>query len=270
MGDRSAAALARRFVGLVAACVLAFGADARQAFPADSTYAQAVRLLGEGRDGEAAGLLRDLAGFYPSAAAFHNLALAELRLGRTPEAVASLLASDALGGVRGHAALQRAVLRSVPVELHPLTRGPISVAWRRAASRGPDGLWAGLALTGLLGGCILFAVLAWRRGRGLPPKRRHGWLRGTAAALLSVGILALALAVTRQRMRGVDQAVVTRRTELRASPTDVGEGLRQLPAGTPLRLDERVGEVAYTRLPTGESGWVAVSDLLPVKVANVR
>jgi hypothetical protein len=108
---------------------------------------------------------------------------------------------------------------------------------------------AGLALA-------LAGVLMRRFGAGRP----SGWL-GLALGIALAMIAAVDAAATWPLMH---EAVVLHAATARVSPVSGSGTLFAIPAGQVVRLAEQYGEFALVRMPSGQSGWVALSDVVRV------
>lgn len=189
----------------------------------------------------------------PSAAAYHDLALAHYRLGDTGAAIWAAASAEALGTVPGADTLARALAQRIPLELRPLPPDSISSAWRQVALAAPGNLAAVAGLVLVLLACGLVAARLLGAGRG-----------GTVPGLVAAGagllaVVALGLAFTKARAQtGGGEVVTLEPTTLYAAPSVRSEEIRGLPAGTRLPVSETLGDTYLVTLPTGANGWVAI------------
>lgn len=210
----------------------------------------ALAALERGDYEEAVALLEEEVATQPSAAAYYNLGLAQLKSGSIGQATWAALSSRALGGVDGTEALIERLTDQTPSDLRPLAPAPQAIVWRRLATSARDDLWAALAiLLSLVGGLFACGALV-RRGRlgGV------GALTGATCWALALGMASLAY--TRARLRHSAEASVVAATSMYAAPSTMSEAVRGLPAGVALTLGERLDDHFSVTLPTGEAGWV--------------
>ena len=226
---------------------------------ATPAYAEVREALAEGRYVEAGALAEALAGERPSAAAYEALALAHLRQGRLAPAVWALRSATALGGSGAPTGrLRDEVYAELPSELRPLPRRGISAAaaWT-TRTLGPNAL-AGVALLALLvaGGLAALSVSGVRRSLGI---------RTTAGTAAVVGLLSLWIALRQNTLALPQEAVVLAEAPLQQAPSAGAPEARPLPAGTVVRIGERLSGYCAVTLPTGEEGWVSADVLRAVE-----
>ena len=190
-----------------------------------------------------------------SAGLYYNLAMAQLKEARRPEAAVSLRRAIMLDP-------QMIDARMALSELEKSQGIAIRPDWRdTVAERAPlNTLFIGGALLAWLGAFLLL--------RGFFPGGRRG-LRlagGMAVFVLGAGIFAVGF-LSDPRIQSARDAVVIADggTALRASPADQSDAVTKLPECAPVRVLQRSGEWTYCQAPSGEKGWTATAALIPVR-----
>ena len=235
----------------------------RRAFSISSLVAMLVIALGlvdaaRGADSFVAGKKAFVAGDYavaadqfrgaisnaPSAAAFHNLGLAEWHSGRTGPAILAWERAQWLAPFSTNSRVNLSFVRNTAQLEAP------RLAWFEKCSTWlPDDAWAWLAMVSfwLCAAMLLLpGVLRWRKA---------DWQQGLAVACACVFLLTVP-ALIGVHSRATLGVILAKQTTVRLTPTRNAQTVSQLPAGEIVRRERERGDYVFIRAGNDLAGWV--------------
>jgi tetratricopeptide (TPR) repeat protein len=191
----------------------------------------------------------------PSAGLYYNLAMAQMKDGKRPEAALNLHRAIMLDPRMVDARVSLSEIeRSQGVPL-------VSAGWRGKVAEKvslPALFVTGSVLAWL--GAFLLLYTVFKKGRKFLPALASIFLLVLGGALFAAGVLS----DPRIESRSAAVILADGGATLLAAPADQSATVTRLPAGASLRILQRSGEWTYCETLKGEKGWTPSQALQPV------